>query len=420
MLKVDKAESSVLEKATIDDSGPGTILRDFDTLLDFLGEDVVVATRHNHFIPKARLPELDERMTNPLRPRLKRPLQKSYPHIHGMYLLGRAALLLRTIGSGNPKGKLLRDPEMYAQWRCLNPTERYFNLIEAWLRFACWSMVGQRVHFMENLIGDMQSLFNHVRGKGRLYHGDSHEDYFISSPTKQCTLALLELFGWVTVEREQPAEGRNWPIAAIRQTPFGRALVSMLVGLDRQALWNRIEERDDAEDDGIEDDDTQTAFSNFGEWQPALQPYFPEWRNNLSLPEPEFRDGVYYFKVSLGDVWRRIAINAADVFNDLAWAIIDAYEFDGDHLFGFEVKSAEGRLLRVEPAGEADLYSDEVLIGGLELEPGASINFEYDYGAGWKFKIKLEKIAPLDPSITEPTVVESHGEAPPEYDYSDW
>ena len=56
----------------------------------------------------------------------------------------------------------------------------------------------------------------------------------------------------------------------------------------------------------------------FGALQPVLQPYFPEWKKNLSVPGWAFREGAHVFKVSLGRLWRRIAIPAGRPLDELA------------------------------------------------------------------------------------------------------
>ena len=117
----------------IDNSGPGTILADFEALLDFVSTGVRSTGKH-HLLPMDRLRELDERMTIPLRPNLQRPQQRSFPHINGLYLLLRATQIGIPEGQGKTSGRLKLDPIMCQQWLQLNPTERYFNLLEAWLR----------------------------------------------------------------------------------------------------------------------------------------------------------------------------------------------------------------------------------------------------------------------------------------------
>ena len=138
---------------------------------------------------------------------------------------------------------------------------------------------------------------------------------------------------------------------------------------------------------------------DFGVWQPVLREYFPDWRNNLELPEPEFRDGIYYFKVKLGDPWRRIAIPADHTLEDLAAWIIKAFEFDGDHLYNFTFPERDGSHVSVEHpyVDDAWMHTDEYSVGYLPLEKGRSMEFLYDFGASWKFDVRLEKVEPPDP-----------------------
>ena len=65
---------------------------------------------------------------------------------------------------------------------------------------------------------------------------------------------------------------------------------------------------------------------------------------------------------------------------------------------------------------DTDLHTDEFSVGYLPVEAGQAIQFVYDFGANWQFTVKLEKIEPPNPEITQPIIVESRGEAPAEYD----
>ncbi|NOX53425.1 MAG: plasmid pRiA4b ORF-3 family protein, partial [Planctomycetes bacterium] len=131
----------VLERMTITEDSPGTILRDFETLLDFIGPDGIPASGKYHLLPMSRLRELDERMTRPLRPELKRPQQRSFPNLHGLCLLLRATCLA-VPKETKRQARLVLEPDMLSQWQGLNATERYFNLLEAWLFRANPEVVG--------------------------------------------------------------------------------------------------------------------------------------------------------------------------------------------------------------------------------------------------------------------------------------
>jgi hypothetical protein len=113
-----------------------------------------------------------------------------------------------------------------------------------------------------------------------------------------------------------------------------------------------------------------------------------------------------------------IAIPAKSDLDDLAECIIRAFDFDGDHLYGFQFIARDGHQIRVEHPciDDADTHTDEVAIGELPLHERQSMEFQYDFGADWRFDVRLEKVEADFTEISEPTIVESRGEAPAEYE----
>ena len=152
-----------------------------------------------------------------------------------------------------------------------------------------------------------------------------------------------------------------------------------------------------------------------GVLQPALQPYLPEWRKNLSVPEWTFREGAHIFKVSLGRIWRRIAIPARQTLDALASAILSAVEFDHDHLYKFTYRTRFGVSERVNhPYMDEKPWTSEVLAGEVPLRVGQRMTFVFDFGDRWEFDVTLERVDP-DMAIEEPAVLETHGEPPAQY-----
>lgn len=398
---------SHLASSPIDENGPGSILFDFEALLGFV-EAGVRSTGKYHLLPIARLFELDQLMRKPLRPRLKRPQQKSFPHLNGLYLLLRATQLGVPEGYGKASGRLELDVALHKQWLQLNATERYFNLLEAWLRRSSWEMAGLRSGGMMSYVAlNARDLWMSIPAGGhRISQKDQRRGEFLYSVERSCTLALFEMFGLMTVERDEPGEGQGWCVSEVRKTEFGDELLSIVFKeVEREVL--RFE--------GV--------AGPFGAWQPKLRSYFPQWVNNLMIPEPKFRDGVYYFKVSLGKPWRRIAIAANSSLDDLAECIIRAFDFEGDHLYGFRFVARDGHQVRAEHpyVNDADMHTDEIAIGELPVKERESIEFQYDYGADWRFELQLEKVDPEAAKTSKPKVVESRGAAPAEYEFdTEW
>src|SRR6266540_229660 len=128
-----------LREQRITETEPGTIVRDFNILLDFIAARKVAAGGKNQLLPMNAL------MTRPIEVRLKRPMQKSYPNLQGLYLLARASGLMRV--EPLKKGAMLAlDGPAMASWTGLNPAEQYFALLEAWWLRATPEIIGERSH----------------------------------------------------------------------------------------------------------------------------------------------------------------------------------------------------------------------------------------------------------------------------------
>jgi hypothetical protein len=83
-------DQQILYNQAIDEAGPGTILDDFEVLLRFIGPEGIAVGGKNDLLPMKVLPQLNAQLTHPIEIGLKRPQQKSYPNINGLYLLLRA------------------------------------------------------------------------------------------------------------------------------------------------------------------------------------------------------------------------------------------------------------------------------------------------------------------------------------------
>jgi hypothetical protein len=227
-------------------------------------------------------------------------------------------------------------------------------------------------------------------------------------------LALMDLFGIVQVERPEPPVA-PWCPAGIKRLPFGDALFTLIASrIDSIESVISVHRNDE------DQNDNPYAFPCFGAWRPVFQPFFPEWRECLELPEPERREGTFIFRVSLGkSLWRLIAIPADQTLDDLLHWVLRSVKFDTDHLYNFTYVNRMGIEVRVnDPNSGEPPWTDEVEIGTLSLEPGQTMGLLYDYGDNWEFTIKLERVEPPGTKIKAPHIVESHGKAPKQY--GDW
>jgi hypothetical protein len=154
-----------LKNQTFSNNEPGTLLKDFSSLLDFIGPGGIPVSGKNHLIAIKLLPQLNQLMSHPLDVTLKRPQQKSFPHINGLYLLLRASGLTQ-IAFEKKAAKLMLDNKVFADWTSLNPTERYFTLLHAWWLRGSDDIIGESGSGHENGLYGSLSFFQYALNDG--------------------------------------------------------------------------------------------------------------------------------------------------------------------------------------------------------------------------------------------------------------
>lgn len=393
---------ALLTQQTITTTTPGTILQDFHTLLETIGTGEVSVSATNHLFGAKWLAEFNQKLAQPDHIDLKRPVQKSYPTTNGLYLLLRATGLGQIVGRGKKFGLRLQ-PEVLETWQSLNPTEQYFTLLEAWMVRADEEIFGERRSPLNEGTKCIQFLTTKFPAAGLKFKDYSAQQSLNYWPEYH-NLALLELFGIVELQRAKPEAGKGWRVKAVRRSPFGNALLPVLV---RAFLAHDLEFASETD-----------STVPFGELQADLQPYFPEWEAVLTLPTQPFRAGIHEFKVSLGKMWRRVAIAGDCTLADLSGLILRSVEFDSDHLDQYSYKDMTGRTVQIShPYADGEPSTDEVKIGSLPLAIGATMDYVFDFGDWWEFTVQLEAVREeIRPGDRE--ILESHGKAPAQY--PDW
>lgn len=412
--RLSTIQERVLRDQVITTDQPGSVVRDFDMLLDVLGQGGVETAGKYHLLPLRLIGDLDRRLSRPLELELKRPQIRSHPYLQALNLLLRASGLLRVKLAG-AKSRLELDPAMKMQWDQLNPTERYFNLLEAAFRFGRSEMVGERGQAWGGLLRPCLTSWESTPKNGHKFDLDKPQTIFLLGVFKNWyLLALMDLFGLMAVEHP-PKPVATWYPASLRHVPFGDAVMTLLITKHFDLLHETLEYDEVDEEEDEEEDGGALRLPKFGAWQPHFQPFFPEWRRNLEFPRRELREGMFIFRVSLDKVWRLIAMPSDATVEELADWILDSVKFDNDHLYEFAYLDSFGVECSIHhPELQDRPWADEVAIGELPLEPGQSMTFLFDFGDDWSFDVKLERIEPRR-ARKHPRILERHGEPPPQY-----
>lgn len=389
-----------LTAQTIDFDHPSSVLRDFNRLLDAIGADGIEMTKTNK-TPRARfMTELNEQLTHPIALSLKRAQPKSYPNVNGLYLLLRAAGLGRI-----ERDKYLRlDPSALENWFELNPSEQYFTLLESWLQRVDMGVIGEFTSPYHRPLQQWLSFYTSIPQEGlSMLGGARWEDHVHSLPDLPM-LSLMEMFGLIAITQGQPGPNEGWCVERIERTPFGDALLARLFFY----LSNEWEKP------------LQPDNPFFGHLVPVYRPFFPAWQAYLQLPEVESTEALHVFTVSLArNVWRRIAAPDATSLDLLAHAILDAFEFDLDHLYAFYCENRFGTMQQINhPHLDRPPYTHRTCVGDLKMQVGDDMTFLFDFGDQWEFRVHLDRLDPPDRRRKKPQLLEKRGKAPEQY--PDW
>ncbi len=432
VVELSEEQKALLKATEINEDGPGSILQDFQMLLDAIGSKGIPVSAARHQFALKLLREFNGKLANPNDLDLKRPTQKSFPSLNGLYLLLRATGLVRI----EAKGKTFRmvlNPEIYDSWQQLNPAERYFTLLEAWLIRAHPEMVGEERSLINEGTCALRNWPEFAAQKKRTFAQYNEQERLSYWPGFH-NLNLMEMFGFLKITHGKPGKGKGWRMKGLEVLPLGEAIMPLCRAVTLAADLMFASETDPT-----------LPFTDF---QPALQPYFPEWQESLAVPANELKPGRYIFKVSMEQhtAWRKLAIASDTTLEDLSALILDAFEFaDYEHLDAFTYKNQVGRNIRVmhPMAFDGDLFTDQIQLGRLPLNVGDTLEYVFDLGACWEFKVQLEAIesdwtapqpivqisASRKPQLSPVPeqeefpgkVLEIHGEAPPQYpDEEDW
>ncbi len=424
----------ILEEQQITPESPGTILRDVATLIEFVGSGGIATKGRNANLPIDCLPELNRRTSYPIEPGLKRALLQDYPNLAGTFILLRVMDTIQARGN-----RLVVWPAALEFWRGLNPTEQYFALLEALLFQAQTSVLGGEIRRQE-----AQELRTTVIFLGQLSdrwrnfdHYESARDLGVRGQIPPWYLFLLQQFGLVEIRPVPLAEqklrdwgGRGWLVGGARLTPWGTAMTWALL-----EFWKASEREDEDADisedppeaDLEESPDDLSGAEQFGVLQPHFQPCFPEWRTIFVRPKREVRCGTHIFKVILtgwrgggGGIWRRLAVAPNTTLDELAGAILQAFALDSDHLYDFRYRDQRGNSrIYNHPYTDEGPFATEITVAETELARRAEMEFRFDYGDNWEFKVRLEEIV-TGPYPSGPDLVESAGTPPKQYPQTDF
>ncbi|MBK1720295.1 plasmid pRiA4b ORF-3 family protein [Thiocystis violacea] len=127
---------------------------------------------------------------------------------------------------------------------------------------------------------------------------------------------------------------------------------------------------------------------------------------------------IYQLKIGLvgakPPIWRRLLILDATPLPVVHRAIQVAMGWTDSHLHQFMMGGEYFGIPDPEFGFEEILDENRYQLAQLLRAEKDSMIYEYDFGDGWRHKITLEKVLPLDPDAVLPRCLKGKGACPPE------
>lgn len=140
------------------------------------------------------------------------------------------------------------------------------------------------------------------------------------------------------------------------------------------------------------------------------------------------RTSTHIFRVRLRPrVHREIEIPSETSLYDLAAAIVQAFDFDLDHAFGFFSKLDHHVFdapVRYELFADLDGGSESGSVKQTKVAQafpavGAKLQFLFDYGDDWRFQVEVIGLGERVAKTRYPKLLKTVGKAPPQYPPND-
>ncbi len=378
-----------------------TVVEDVHRIIKYLDENQITSSGKSGWLPNKALPEINERLCNPIQVDCKRVVQNLMPHIHVlMHLIQMLGLIKKTKGKSSKGVSFSIDREAYKRWSAVPEEEQYLNLLSifVWPDFhTC--LDSERGMF--NLIYMFQCLFGHKK----IIEFSTYKEQKACYSLRPLVSAGAELFGMLEIKHGEPDPGGGWRVLSLKPTTFGLQITKHVKDV---FLSHSLPEQ-------------------LGGWRTvflkSLSRSFPSWKAVFEPTQARLDGSMVCVRVTLWkDIKRWIAISTDTTLDALNDMIMDAFEFDTDHLHCFTFKESTGIKRKIyHPQCSEGESSSEWTLAMLPLQIGDEIELLFDFGDSWLFSIKLEELPKKWQSLSSPTVIKSAGEPPEQYsENSEW
>lgn len=394
--KMNSIEShSMLSNACLN----SMLIKNFDKFVEYSlsVEGIIVSLQTSNFAMKM-LPILNELLIEPYEHNQKRPLQKCFPQIHALNALLRFSGI--TYIEHHKKDPLLKiNLSAYRQWNTFTDEEKYWNLFPILVYDGIAEALGEPDFMSHSFFGFDQLLRKSFSG----WHFPEYRDQenFQRVTLQPHLIGFFDLFGFIEVTRAKPEPGASWRCISVTPTPLGLN-VAKIISDNKDNLFKYL----------FENNPEKLRIYLYK----LFSSYTPGWKKLFKAEVIKPIEKTHIIKVTLCNSWKTLSVNADWTLSDLATVILNAFEFDEDHLYYFKYKGPHGNDIKAyhEAVSDEIIYADEITVGSLCLSIGQTFTFLFDFGDDWEFKLQLLSLEKPNDDKNRSLILASGGDPVPE------
>lgn len=415
----------------ITEESPTPIVRDFDLFLEAVEKPSAHLTKSRRSLDRATLYATDPLMRTfqtECHPRMD---QDYYPLLNVFQNICLAARLHRL---GYDKKKLRLFPsERLAEYRALSPTEKYLALLEVlWVDCEWEDLFVRHTRYCTMSMESLIRAFSIIAvGRKLDLETLSRERHVYRTRDVHQAIRLFSFFGFLDYTlKPEPERGYGYKgiieVQSVTLSALGKAFMRVLREERPLELWNlparqsffAVPARFPGESVKADDGGVTKPTPFYKAFLPLLPP--GSLANCLSRRKRKPKEQTFVVRVSLGSIWRTIALSSEHTLDDLHYHVQQAYSFDNDHLYAFYMDGKRySRKAYGDPRADGCApYADDAALGELDLFVGQRILYLFDFGDEWLFDVDLLEIRDT-PHKGSPRLLEKRGESPEQYHWPD-
>lgn len=430
---------------------PDQFIIDVNIFLAYCSDTSISLTKTNQTLSRKHLQQLNEILSVKAESANTYSSQEFYPYIDFIFQIMLTGRLVEI--HTNRKNLIPRDSDRLTSFKEFTDSEKYCFLLETFWVDMDWD---------ELLLNNTNQVTTaHVPVFTVLYPGEENKKWNIVNP-KTATGELLSLetqywqhffqyfewFGlWICepdTERIETHYRKNSYCAKnLAVTNLGKQIMPILLTDRSLQLWNISLRKlfglydwipgkpsEYIHDHGMTSKDAKKLAIVSHEDQ-SMQPFylpfvplFAEGTLTKTLPriQNSFQSGAYTLSVKYNKtIWRKIKLPATATMDDVHNEILDAYQFDDDHLYSFFTDGKKWSKHCIASPNDISESPDasKIQIGSIGMLKTQPLLYLYDYGDEWMFTVVLEEIDEQNTQNFEPYLIEAKGESPQQYFYEE-